>query len=174
METLEIGSGQTPQDWEHEQELRREELRGDVRMAANFFFIAAAGAAVCSGVSPVETTFFVDVGFVELARMLSKAPMALGFGIFIPPRMLLSPHLAMLGVAVGIMGCMILLGIAGRSYKRWAFWAGLVIYGIDSLLLMLFFSFFSLGLHGFFLWKWWEAQRAIKNMTGSEQSPGAA
>jgi hypothetical protein len=158
METLEIGSGQTPQDWEHIQAEHQEELRGDIRMAANFFFVAAGCAAISSGLAPLRFTFFVDVGYMELAHMLTRTdPFAFSGS--------LAAFVAIAAVTLGIIGSLVLLGIAGRAYKRWAFWAGLVIYGIDSVLLIFFFSFLSLGLHGFFLWKWWEAQRAIGELT---------
>ena len=165
METLEIGSGQTPQDWQHEQELRREELRGDVRMAANYFFVAAGCALISSGLLPVRFTFLVDVGYINLAHILLHAePFAFSGS--------LQAFVVIAALTVWTIVIMVLLGFAGRAYKRWAFWAGLLIYGVDAAVLIPLFSLWAMGVHGFFLWKWWEAQRAIAEL--KEKTPEVA
>jgi hypothetical protein len=59
---------------------------------------------------------------------------------------------------------MVGLGFAARSGQRWAFLAGIAIYAADMILLIVTFSISAFGLHAFFLFKWLQGQKALKDM----------
>jgi hypothetical protein len=56
------------------------------------------------------------------------------------------------------------LGFAARKGYRWAFWAGIFLYGADMLALMVTFSVWAFGVHGFFLFRWFQGQKALKEL----------
>jgi len=56
------------------------------------------------------------------------------------------------------------LGFAGRSGHRWAFLAGMLLYGADMVALMVMFSLWAFGVHAFFVFKWFEGQKALKDL----------
>ena len=58
---------------------------------------------------------------------------------------------------------MIGLGFAGRSGQRWAFLLGIVIYGLDLIALLVTFSILSFAVHGVFIFKWYQGQKALKD-----------
>lgn len=59
---------------------------------------------------------------------------------------------------------MLRLGFAGRSGFRWAFLAGIAIYAVDVIALMLTFSLWAFGVHAFFVFKWFQGQKALKDL----------
>jgi len=61
---------------------------------------------------------------------------------------------------------LIVLGFAGRSGHRWAFLAGVVLYGADMIALTLTFSIWAFGVHAFFVYKWFQEQKALKDLNG--------
>ena len=56
------------------------------------------------------------------------------------------------------------LGFAGRSGQRWAFLIGMALYAIDMIALILTFSLWAFGVHAFFVFKWFQGQKALKNL----------
>ncbi|MGA8212784.1 MAG: hypothetical protein WB799_04275 [Candidatus Sulfotelmatobacter sp.] len=62
------------------------------------------------------------------------------------------------------------LGFAGRGGQRWAFLAGMVLYGLDMIALMLTFSLWAFGVHAFFLFKWFQGQKALKDLNDAGAS----
>ncbi len=56
------------------------------------------------------------------------------------------------------------LGFAGRSGHRWAFVAGIAIYTADMIALILTFSLWAFGVHAFFVFKWFQGQKALKDL----------
>jgi hypothetical protein len=132
MQTLNVGAGRTDQEYEAAVELRRADLRADSREDANYFFWAAASAAVATGILPVRINMLVSVGAFEL---LSHYGGPLGS---------LYPLVAYSAVATWIV-VLVGLGFAGRSGRRWAFVAGMVLYGLDMIALMLMFYIWHLG-----------------------------
>ena len=93
------------------------------------------------------------------------APMAIGRSPFggrrLPPRHFrripvrtLAPNLVTL----------LALGFVGRSGHRWAFLTGMVLYGADMIALMATFSLWAFGVHAFFVFKWFQGQKALKDL----------
>jgi hypothetical protein len=151
MQTLNVGAGRTDQEYEAAVELRRADLRADSREDANYFFWAAASAAVATGILPVRINMLVSVGAFEL---LSHYGGPLGS---------LYPLVAYSAVATWIV-VLVGLGFAGRSGRRWAFVAGMVLYGLDMIALMLMFYIWAFGIHAFFVFKWFQGQKALKDL----------
>src|SRR5260370_15484675 len=67
VETLDIGSGQTSEDYAAQLKARRNEVRNDARFAADLFFWAAGFAVLNSGLALVRVDLLVAVGVIVLA-----------------------------------------------------------------------------------------------------------
>jgi hypothetical protein len=157
MQTLNVGAGQTDKDYKAAEEQRRTDLRADSQSDANFFFLAAGLAALGTGLLPVRLNVFVSIGAIDL---LSVYGWPLGH---------LYP-LAVYGAAAMWVVVALGLGLAARSGRRWAFLAGVVLYGADMLALIAMFSLWAFGVHAFFVWKWLQGQKALKDLN----DPGVA
>jgi hypothetical protein len=48
--------------------------------------------------------------------------------------------------------------------QRWAFLAGMVLYGADMIALMAMFSLWAFGVHALFVFKWFQGQKALKDL----------
>jgi hypothetical protein len=59
---------------------------------------------------------------------------------------------------------LVALGFAAREGYRWAFLAGVVLYVGDMVALVVTFSFLSIGVHGFFVLKWFQGQKALRDL----------
>jgi len=55
------------------------------------------------------------------------------------------------------------LGFAARSGYRWAFLAGIALYGVDMIALLVTFSIWAFAVHAVFLFKWFQGQKALKD-----------
>ena len=64
------------------------------------------------------------------------------------------------------------LGFAARKGYRWAFILGIAIYALDMLALLAVFSIWAFGVHGFFVFRWFQGQKALKEL--NEPIPIAA
>ena len=56
------------------------------------------------------------------------------------------------------------LGFAARARHRWAFLAGMVLYGADMIALAVMFSLWAFGIHAFLVFRWFQGQKALKNL----------
>lgn len=151
MQTLNVGAGRTDDEYKAAEQQRRADLRGESREDANYFFWAAGLAAISSGLFPVRLNIFVNIGVFDL---LSRYGGPLG------P---LYPFVMYSAVATWL-GVLVLLGFVGRSGQRWPFFVGMVLYGADMIALMVMFSLWSCGVHAFFLFKWFQGQKALKDL----------
>jgi hypothetical protein len=151
MQTLNVGAGRTDKEYKEAEEQRRADLRADSRSDANYFFWAAGLAALGTGLLPVRLNVFVTIGAFDLLGFYGKS---------------LSPlyPIARYGAAVAWLVMLVALGFAGRGGQRWAFLAGMVLYGLDMIALMLMFSLWAFGVHAFFLFKWFQGQKALKDL----------
>jgi hypothetical protein len=151
MQTLNVGAGRTDTEYKAAEEQRRADLRADSRSDANYFFWAAGLAAFGTGLLPVRLNIFVTIGAFDLLGFYGKS---------------LSPlyPIAMYGAAAAWLVMLVALGFAGRSGHRWAFLAGVVLYGLDMIALMLTFSLWAFGVHAFFVFKWFHGQKALKDL----------
>ncbi|MDQ1390937.1 MAG: hypothetical protein QOF56_4391 [Acidobacteriaceae bacterium] len=157
MQTLNVGAGQTDKDYKAAEEQRRTDLRADSQSDANFFFLAAGLAALGTGLLPVRLNVFVSIGAIDLLSVYGRT-----LGHLYP--------LAVYGAAAMWVVVALGLGFAARSGRRWAFLAGVVLYGADMLALIAMFSLWAFGVHAFFVLKWFQGQKALKDLN----DPGVA
>jgi hypothetical protein len=151
MQTLNVGAGRTDQEYKAAEEQRFIDLRSESRDDANYFFWAAGLAALGTGLLPVKLNILVTIAGVDLLRAYG-GPLGgfYAFGIY--------------GVAATWVVAMLALGLAARSGHRWAFLAGMVLYGADMIALITMFSMGSFGVHAFFVFKWFQGQKALKDV----------
>jgi len=151
MQTLNVGAGKTDKEYKEAEEQRRADLLADSRNDANYFFLAAGLAALGTGLLPVRLNIFVSIGVFDLLGFYGRS---------------LSPvyPLAMYGAAAAWVIMLLTPGFAGRAGHRWAFLAGMVLYGADMIALIVTFSLWAFGIHAFFVFKWFQGQKALKDM----------
>ncbi len=149
MQTLNVGAGQTDQEYQAAQVQRRADLLADSRSNANFFFWAAGLAALATGFLPVRLNVFVGIGAVDLLTLYGRP-----LGNVYP--------LVLYAVGAVWLILLVALGFAARSGRRWAFLAGMVLYGADMIALIVLFSLWAFGVHAFFVFKWFQGQQALK------------
>jgi hypothetical protein len=148
MQTLNVGAGQTDKEYNAAEERRRGDLRDDSRSDANNFFWAAGLAAVGSGLLPVRLNIIVSIGAFDLLSLYGKS---------------LGPVAVDTTVAIWLIA-VVALGFAARSGRRWAFLVGIVLYGADMIALIAMFSLWAFGVHAFFVFRWFQGQKALKDM----------
>jgi hypothetical protein len=151
MQTLNVGAGRTDNEYQAAEDQRRADLRAESREDANYFFWAAGLAAIASGLLPVRLNIFVNIGVFDLLPAYGKS-----FGPLYP--------LIADSVAASWLVVLVALGFAGRSGRRWAFLAGLLLYGADMIALMVMFSLWAFGVHAFFVFKWFQGQKALQDL----------
>jgi hypothetical protein len=157
MQTLNVGAGRTDNEYKAAEEQRRADLLADSRSAANTFFWAAGLASLGTGLLALRLNVLVSIGAIDLLRIYARSPSPLF-------------PLAMYGAAAAWLVMLVTLGFAARSGHRWAFLAGMVLYGADMIALTLTFSIWAFGVHAFFVFKWFQGQKALKDLN----DPGAA
>jgi hypothetical protein len=157
MQTLNVGAGRTDEEYKAAEAQRRVDLRADVLTDANYFFVAAGLAAMGSGLLPIQglipirLNFAVGIGAFEL------------FGIYGAALRHLHPLLEY-GVAAAWVGLVAVLGLGARKGYRLAFLAGVALYAADMIALAVTFSWLSIGVHGFFVYRWFQGQRALGDL----------
>ena|ERR1700722_11102307 len=152
MQTLNVGAGRTDEEYKAAEEQRRAELRADSQSDANYFFWAAALAAMASGLLPVRLNILVNIGAFDLLNLHYIRE----FGPAYP--------LVTYGAPVAWLAALLALGFAGRSGHRWAFLVGMALYGLDMIALIATFSLWAFGVHAFFVFKWFQGQSALKDL----------
>jgi hypothetical protein len=161
MQTLNVGAGRTDEEYKAAEESRRVELRSDVQTYGMYFFIAAGLAALGTGLLPIRLFGIVNIGFIDLLRFYG--------GELIRT----NPLLLRAAAAVWVLA-LAGLGVAARKDQRWAFWAGLLLYAADMLPLIVMFSLWAFGVHGFFVFQWFTGQRALGELKETPQAAAAA
>jgi len=151
MQTLNVGAGRTDEEHKATEEQRRADLRSDCRDDANYFFWAAGLSALGTGLLPVRLNLLVSIGTVDLLTLYGRS-----LGPFYP--------LAVFSLAAMWLLVMLGLGFAGCSGHRWAFLAGIAIYAADMIALIVTFSLWAFGIHAFFVFKWFQGQKALKDL----------
>src|SRR5215471_4871102 len=151
MQTLNVGAGRTDEEYKQAEEQRRADLRAESRSDANYFFIAAVLAAVGNGLFLVRIPILVVIGATELLMAYGRP-----FG----------DHLFLLvyGAGVAWVAALVGLGFAAQKGYRWAFWAGIILYGADMIILVVTLSWASIGVHGFLVFKWFQGQKALQDL----------
>ena len=156
MQTLNVGAGRSDAEYKATEEQRRADLWAEARSDANYFFWAAGLALFGAGILPVKINILVSIGAIDLLWLYGRS---LGV-LFV---------VALYVAAVSWLLVLIGFGLAARSGHRWAFLAGIVLYGADMVALIVTFSIWSFGVHAFFLYKWFQGQQALKEL----RQPGA-
>jgi hypothetical protein len=151
MQTLNVGAGLTDTEYAQADEQRRADLFSESRSAANFFFWAAGLAALGTGLLPIRLNVFVSIGALDLLGFYGRS---LGSTYFIVL------HFA---AAMWVL-ILIALGFVGRSGYRWGFLAGIALYGADMIALLITFSIWAFAVHAVFLFKWFQGQKALKDV----------
>lgn len=157
MQTLNVGAGRTDQEYRAAEESRREELRSEVQTSAFYFFVAAIMAGLGSGVLIIRLPLIVNIGAIDL--------------LFIYGRDLLHGNILLFRMAgTAWIVLVLLLALAARNNHRWAFWAGIILYGADlicTIVLLNAFTILALGVHGFFIMQWFKGQKALGELSES-------
>ncbi len=151
MQTLNVGAGRTDEEYKAAEEQRRAELLSDSQTDANYFFVAAGLAVLGTGLLLVRLNVAVGIGAFEL------------LGFYAGSFLRLHPLLAYYTAAAWVLG-LVGLGLAARKGYRWAFLAGVVLYGADMIALAITFSWLAMGVHGFFVFKWFQGQAALRDL----------
>src|SRR5262249_14822563 len=66
MQTLNVGAGRTDEEYKAAEEQHRADLRADSRSNGNYFFVAAALAALGTGLLPLRLNIIVSIGSIDL------------------------------------------------------------------------------------------------------------
>src|SRR5215472_13684142 len=151
MQTLNVGAGRSDEEYKAAEQQRRADLRAESINDANYFFLAAALAGLGTGLFPLRVGIFVKIGAIDLLALYAHVR-----------------SLVVTGVAAGWLVTLIGLGFAAQKGHRWAFWAGVILYAVDMIALAVMFSVWSIGVHGFFVFKWFQGQRALQDL---EETP---
>jgi len=145
MQTLNVGAGRTDNEYQAAEEQRRTDLLADSRSDADYFFWAAGLAALGTGLLGVRLNILVSIGAIDLLRFYGRP-------------------LVVYSVAAAWVVALVALGFAARRGYRWAFLAGMVLYGADMIALIMMFSLWAFGVHAFFVFRWFQGQKALKDL----------
>jgi len=159
MDILNVGAGRTDDEYKHAQQLHRDELLEDSQNDANYFFWAAGLAATSSGILPITIHFLINIGVFDLLGAYGTR-----FGGNL--------HTVAEGTVVMWILALCGLGFAARKGYRWAFFLGIALYALDMLALLMAFSVWAFGVHGFFVYRWFQGQKALGEL--NEPVPVAA
>jgi len=153
MQTLNVGAGRTDEEYKAAEEQRRADLRAESQSSANYFFVAAALAALGTGLLDVRVGIFVNIGVIDLLAYYGGSIGRLHTQV-------------VLGAAAVWVLILVGLGFAARKGHRWAFLAGIALYVADIIALAVMFSMWSLGVHAFLVYKWYQGQKALQDLEG--------
>ena len=156
MQTLNVDAGRTEAEHQAAQEQRRADLVAESRNAANLFFWAAGLAALGTGLLPVRLNFLVSIGCIDLTAFYGRSPGPLY------PIVLYSFAVTWVAVLLG-------LAFAARAGFRWAFIAGIAIYAVDAVALLVTISILSFAVHGIFIFMWFQGQKLLREVRESGQ-----
>jgi len=151
MDILNVGAGRTDEEYKEAQQRQRDELREDSQTDANYFFYAAGLAATCSGILGVRFNFLIDVGVFDLLGLYGRR-----LGESYPT---VADSTIVMWIAI-----LCALGFAARKGHRWAFILGVVLYSLDMVALLVTFSIWAFGVHGFFVFRWFQGQKALHDL----------
>ena len=138
------------------------------RGANNFYWIAAL--SVINSILPMtgSGTYFV----IGLAVTLMVDGMTIGLSESLPD---VSVIVKIIGLVLSILiaGVFALFGFFASQGRRWAFLVGMVLYGLDGLIMLAFADWIGVLFHGFFLWGLfggWRALGELQKMSSQKQT----
>lgn len=127
--------------------------------ASNFYWIAALSVinslvlefgGSSYFVVGLASTLIVDSFFVEIAKSVGEGSLMV--------------KLVGLAISVFISGIFALFGLFANRGKGWAFIVGMILYVLDSLLMLLFQEWLGLIFHAFFLFGLFGGWRALSEL----------
>ena len=126
------------------------------RGANNFYWIAALSVINSILSMTGSSTYFV----IGLAVTLIVDGMTIGLSQSLPDA---SVILKIIGIVLSILiaGVFALFGFFASQGKRWAFIVGMILYGLDGLIMLAFGDWIGVLFHAFFLWGLFGGWRAL-------------
>ncbi|HXQ32558.1 MAG TPA: hypothetical protein VN843_00915 [Anaerolineales bacterium] len=133
------------------------EITQRMKRGANNFYWVAALSVINSILSMTgSSTYFV----IGLAVTLIVDGMTMGLSQSFPDASVIVKILGLV-LSVLIAGVFALFGFFASQGKRWAFLVGMVLYGLDGLIMLAFADWIGVLFHGFFLWGLFGGWRAL-------------
>jgi hypothetical protein len=151
MQTLNVGAGQSDQEYRHAEEQRRADVQAEARACANYFFVAAGLAGLGTGLLPVRVNILVSIGAVDLLTFYGRQ-----LGQVYP--------VVLYSAAATWFVLVLTLGFFARRGFRWAFLAGIALYGADMIILVMMFSIWAFAVHSILVFKWFQGQKTLKDL----------
>ncbi len=147
--------------------MARYRLEQQVLSGANNFFWIAGLTLVNSILFALNAnwSFFIGLGatqFIDAIAKMIAGEFADGGIIF---------RVIGLGLDIFVAGMFVFFGVFARKRHLWAFVVGMILYGLDALLLLLIGEWVGLALHGLFLWFIFSGVRALRRLNALETSP---
>ena len=157
---------------QHETTLARKiGLENRVKSGANWFYWIAGLSVVNSVIvlAQGEWSFIVGLGVTQVVDALS-----LGIVDEAPESKAVATAIAIFVNLVTVTVCAT-FGVLANKKKPWAFWVGMVLYGLDGLLFLTVADYLSFGFHVFALWGIYSGLRALQEIraTTGNQTLGA-
>ena len=153
MQTLNVGAGRSDEEYKAAEEQRRADLLAESRSCANYFFVAAGLAVLGTGLLGLRLGVLFNIGSIDF------------LAVYGGPLVRHAPIIVYAAAALWV-AILVILGLAAHAGHRWAFQAGVVLYVADMIALGVMFSIwvvFAIGVHGFFVMKWFQAQRMLQD-----------
>jgi hypothetical protein len=73
MQTLNVGTGRTEEEYREAEKQRRADIRAESRNDANYFFWGAGLAALGTGLLPVRLNILVSIGVFDLLGFYGRS-----------------------------------------------------------------------------------------------------
>jgi hypothetical protein len=74
-------------------------------------------------------------------------------------------------LSIGLSSVFVIFGYFAGKQKRWAFIVGMVLYGLDALILLVFKDWIGVLFHLFFLWSLWGGLQALNQLQKVSMPP---
>lgn len=141
-------------------EQERAELERQFAAGASWFYWIAGLSLVNSVITLFggNWRFMFGLGITAIIEAIAKE-INLGTGVKV---------LAFVFASI-VAGMFALFGYLSMRKMRWPFWVGMVIYAVDTLLLLLISDWISAAVHGYVLYRMFAAVGAVKKLAAMEQ-----
>lgn len=145
---------------------KRMAIEARARSGLNWFYWIAALSLVNSliGLSGASLTFVVGLGATQVVDAVMQ-----GFAADLAGNGSLIARGIGLVLNVAIAALFAALGFLGIKHKRWAVITGMLLYGIDSLILLSVQDWFGALFHAWALWGIWNGLKALNLLKGLEK-----
>ena len=137
----------------------RIKIEKQMKNGANWFYLIAGLSLINTIISLLEGSihFVIGLGITQIVDAIVNYT-----GTELNPD--LAPFLTVVGLGINlvILGIFFLFGFNARKGKRWAFITGMILYGLDLLILILFWEPLSLLFHALVLYGLFQGLRAAR------------